>query len=132
MWNKSSHTFVVDQVEPFVEFWTKRFGFQTVISIPEGGSLGFVTLRRDGVELSYRSRASLVADIAEYENSPTQVTSILTIELGTVQEIVAKIDGLDAIVPRRRTFYGNNETIIRTTDGQIVVFSAPGDQPTML
>jgi hypothetical protein len=131
MWRKLSQTCIVERVEPCVEFWTKSFGFKTLIAIPEGDKLAFATVARDKVELSYRSRSSLIADVEALADVSLQDASILTIEVDSVDEIVSKLDGLDAIIPRRRTFYGNNEVIIRGPSGQIVIFTAPGDQPTM-
>jgi hypothetical protein len=132
MWKKLTQTYIVDRVEPCIAFWTEHFGFRTTIAVPEGEGLGFVTLRRDSVEISYRSRASLVADIGALADLPEQEASVMTIELDSVDEIVAKLESLDVIVPRRRTFYGNNEVIIRGPAGQVVIFTAPGEEPTMM
>lgn len=131
MWNKLTQTYIVEEVEPCVAFWRDHFGFRVAIGIPEGEKLGFVTLRRDGVELNYRTRSSLVADVGALDDLPRDEASIMTIELDSVEEIVAKLDRLDPIVPRRTTFYGNNEVIIRGPGRQVIIFTAPGEAPTV-
>jgi hypothetical protein len=132
MWKKLTQVHVVEQVEPCVAFWTERFGFRQVLATPEGDGLGFAALRRDEVEIHYRSRSSLVADIQPLAHSPIQDSSVITIEIDSVDEVMSKLDGVEVIIPRRRTFYGNNEVVIRAPGGQIVIFTAPGNEPTMM
>src|SRR5689334_16013580 len=106
MWKKLTQTYIVEKVEPCVAFWQKHFGFRIGIGVPEGDRLGFVSLRRDGVELSYRTRSSLVEDVPALANLSLQEAAVITIELDSVDEIVGKLGELEPIVPRRTTFYG--------------------------
>ena len=43
----------VEEIEPCVDFWTSRFGFQKTVEVPDGGRLGFVILRKDDLEIMY-------------------------------------------------------------------------------
>jgi Glyoxalase/Bleomycin resistance protein/Dioxygenase superfamily len=131
MWNKVSHVHVVERVEPSIEFWTKRFGFKKIVEVPEGNHIGFVALRRDQVELQFRTRSSLTQNLPGLASLPLRDTSVVTIEMSSVGEVMASLDGLDVLVPRRTTFYGNNEVVVREPGGQIVIFTAPGDEPTI-
>lgn len=131
MWKRLTQTYIVDEVEPCIAFWRDHFGFRTAIGVPEGEKLGFVSLRRDGVELSYRTRSSLVADVGALADLPIQQASVITIELDSVDEIVGQVERLETIVPRRTTFYGNNEVIIRGPARQVIIFTAPGEEPTV-
>jgi hypothetical protein len=109
-----------------------RFGFQKVVEVPEGDHLGFVALRRDGVELQYRTPASLSQTLEGVTTGGTQDSTVLMIEMQSLDEVMGRLEGLDVLVPRRRTFYGNNEVVVRAPGGQIVIFTAPGNEPTLL
>jgi hypothetical protein len=132
MWKKLTQVFVVDDVRPCVEFWTKRFGFETTIDVPEGDRPGYVALRKDEVELHYRSRSSLVADLEALAQYSLVDTSVITIEMTSLVEVMGKLDDVEVIIPRRRSFYGHNEVVIRAPGGQIVIFTAPGNEPTIM
>jgi hypothetical protein len=132
MWKSLSQVHVVEEVEPCVEFWTKRFGFQLTLQSREGDKLGFAALRRDDVVIQYRTRSNLVAEIPGLAALPLEDSSMITIELESVNEVMNKLEGVEVIIPRRTTFYGNNEVIVRAPGGQIVVFTAPGSEPTMM
>jgi hypothetical protein len=132
MWKKLTQVYVVDRIEPCVAFWTERFGFETSISVPEGDHLGYVALQREGVELQYRTRSSLVADIPQLSKFPPNDSSVITIELSSVDQVLNKLAGVEVLIPRRRTFYGHNEVVIRAPGGQIVVFTAPGEEQTIM
>ncbi len=132
MWNKLTPVYVVDWIEPCVEFWTKRFGFVKSIEVPEGDHLGFVALQRDNVEIMYQSRTSLINDIKDLGHYPLEDSSIGYIEVGALEEVEDKLEGVEIVVPRRRTFYGSVEIGIRGPGGRIVIFSAPGEQASAI
>lgn len=43
----------VPAIEPVLPFWVDRLGFAKTVEVPEGDSIGFVILQKDGVELMY-------------------------------------------------------------------------------
>src|SRR5690348_5988360 len=53
-----------ENIEPCVKFWAERLGFQKTAEVPEGNTLGFAILEKDGVELMYQSYASADKDNA--------------------------------------------------------------------
>ena len=54
---------VVDSVEPCIQFWTERFGFTAENEVPgPGGKLVFASAQKDGIEMMYQTRASVIAD----------------------------------------------------------------------
>jgi hypothetical protein len=132
MWKKLTDVHIVDEVEPCVAFWTERFGFRKILETPLGDKVGYAALVRDQVEIHYRSRASLVGEIEGLAAYPLQDSSLITIEMPSVEEVIPQLAGIDVIIARRRTFYGNNEVVIRAPGGQIVIFTAPGNEPTMM
>jgi hypothetical protein len=71
MWNhqkrgdamtKLTPIFVVERIEPCLDFWVNRLGFAKTAEVPHGDSLGFVILVRGNVEIMYQSRDSIRDD----------------------------------------------------------------------
>lgn len=52
----------VEKIEPSLDFWVTRLGFQKTVEVPEGDALGFVALERDGIEVMLQSYASADKD----------------------------------------------------------------------
>ncbi len=59
---KLTPVYVVERIEPCLDFWVGRLGFEKVVEIPEGNALGFVILTRGHVEIMYQSLASVAKD----------------------------------------------------------------------
>jgi uncharacterized glyoxalase superfamily protein PhnB len=117
----------VDAVEPCLPFWIERLGFAKTVEVPEGNALGFAILAKDGVEIMYQSRASVEKDI------PALATSMrgglpamgLFIEVSDIDAVERALNGIPHVIPRRRTFYGMDEIVVRDPGGYVVVFAQP-------
>src|ERR1700704_1829976 len=54
---------IVDAVEPSLKFWTEQLGFAKDNEVPgPDGKLIFASVKKDGVEIMYQTRASVIAD----------------------------------------------------------------------
>src|SRR4051794_15402058 len=54
---------VVDRVEPCLKFWVDRFGFTIENQVPgPEGQLIFASVKKDGLEVMYQTRASVITD----------------------------------------------------------------------
>jgi catechol 2,3-dioxygenase-like lactoylglutathione lyase family enzyme len=125
--HKLTPVLIVDAIEPCLPFWVDRLGFEKVAEVPHGDGLGFVMLVRDGVEVMYQTRAS-VADDAPGLAPPRGATADLTalfLEVADLDAVVAALDGMEHVVPRRRTFYGMDEVGVREPGGRVVMFAQP-------
>src|SRR5689334_2609814 len=60
---KLSPLLTVEAIEPCLPFWVERLGYAKTVEVPDGTSLGFVILAKDGVEIMYQSRSSVEKDI---------------------------------------------------------------------
>jgi uncharacterized glyoxalase superfamily protein PhnB len=120
--NKLSPVLVVDAIEPCLPFWTERLGFSKTVEVPEGDSLGFVILVKDGVEVMYQSRASVRKDIPALADCPAGGAN-LYIEVADVAAVERAVKGVEVVVPRRKTFYGADEIGVREPGGNAVIFS---------
>lgn len=124
---KATAVLVVDELEPCVEFWTKRLGFEMTSSVPEGDRLGFAILTRDGVELMYQSVASVAQDVpAILDGGAAARRSVLFIEVDDIEGIARALEGVAHLVPRRKTFYGADEIIVTDPAGNVLTFAQFG------
>ena len=112
----------VERIEPALPFWVDRLGFTKVAEVPHEDALGFVILVKDGVELMYQTRASVAADIPPLGQTPMGGT-FLFIEVEDVDAVERALDGIEPVVPRRKTFYGADEVVVREPCGNVVIFA---------
>ena len=111
----------VEAIEPCLEFWQK-VGFQKTVEVPHGDALGFVILVGDGIELMYQTRASVSEDVPPLAQSPMR-GSFLFIEVNDLDEIERALADVTPVVPRRKTFYGADELIVKEPAGNTVTFA---------
>ena len=119
---------IVDAVEPCVEFWTERLGFTKENEVPgQDGKLIFASVRKEGVEIMYQTRASVIAD------SPAQASDLdgpsvaLFITVPTAADLDAAeraVAGAPVVKSRHKTFYGSEEFYVREPGGTVVGFAA--------
>jgi catechol 2,3-dioxygenase-like lactoylglutathione lyase family enzyme len=115
----------VDAIEPCLDFWTK-LGFEKTAEVPEGDRLGFVILKKDDVEVMYQTRASVAHDIPALKDSPAQGT-FLFFEVDDINAFERVLSGANYVIPRRKTFYGSDEIIVREPAGNVVAFAQFGN-----
>lgn len=113
---------MVEAIEPVLDFWITRLGFTRTTEVPHEGHLGFVILEKDGIEIMYQTKASVAADIAPLAVSPMKGT-FLFIEVDDLGAIEKALTGVTPVVPRRTTFYGADELIVREPAGNVVTFA---------
>lgn len=124
---KLTPVLIVDAIEPCLPFWEERLGFTVVAKVPHGDAIGFAILVKDDVELMYQTRASVVEDNAASAPAADAVSDLtgLFIEVEDLDAVAAAVEGLELVVPRRRTFYGMDEIGVREPGGRVVMFAQP-------
>ncbi len=118
---KLTPVLVVDTIEPQLEFWCKRLGFQAVAEVPHGDALGFVILQQGPVELMIQTRASVAEDNPATAQRASHVA--LFIEVEDLERIRTALAGLPLVFDNRTTFYGSRETCVHDPAGNVVVFA---------
>lgn len=119
---------VVERIEPSLALWVDRLGFEKTVEVPEGDHLGFVSLSRDGIEIMYQTRESVQNEI-ETANLPAALLApagsqtTLFCEVKDLEAIRRKLEGLDILLPYRKTFYGSEELWLKEPGGHIVGFA---------
>ena len=115
---------VVERVEPCIEFWVDRLGFTVRNSVPaEDGSLIFASADRDGIEVMYQTRASVVADAPALARELTGHSVTLFITVDNIEEVERAMAGAPVLKPRHDTFYGSTELYVREPGGNAVGFA---------
>lgn len=123
---------IVDAVEPSISFWTK-VGFAAENQVPgPDGKLIFASVKKDGVEIMYQTRASVIADMpsaAAELNGRTAVLFITAPSVADLDVLERVTRGATTVKPRHDTFYGTTEFYIREPGGHVVGFSARKASP---
>lgn len=111
----------VEAIEPCIAFWEK-LGFQKTAEVPHGDQLGFVILQNGSVEIMYQTRASVSDDIPALADAPMR-GSFLFFEVSDLDAIEKALGDVVPVIPRRQTFYGSDELILREPAGNAVTFA---------
>lgn len=111
---------VVDRIEPSLGFFEK-LGYGTVVSVPHEDHVGFVLLAQGDTQIMLQTRSSLAADVPAVLK--TGATSLLYVDVESLDAALAAATGSEILVPTRTTFYGAREAFVREASGQIVAFA---------
>ena len=64
-----------------------------------------------------------------HESTQPELNSPAVVEVDDLGAIEAALRGIDYIIPKRQTFYGATEVIVREPAGHIVAFAQMNTQP---
>jgi hypothetical protein len=119
---------IVDAVEPGLAFWTERLGFVKENEVPgPDGKLVFASVKKDGIEIMYQTRESVVADqpMTASELNGHSVALFITVpSIADLDTIEARIAGAPIVKPRHETSYGSTELYVKEPGGNVVGFAA--------
>jgi uncharacterized glyoxalase superfamily protein PhnB len=114
------------EIEPCIQFWTERLGFQKTVEVPEGDKTGFAILEKDGLELMYQSYASVEKDSATTAQLARRGPTFLYIDVDDLSRALAATKGAEIAMPERSTFYGSREFGIKDPVGHWIIFAQQG------
>jgi uncharacterized glyoxalase superfamily protein PhnB len=118
---------IVDQVEPCLSFWVDRLGFTVENQVPgDDGRLVFASAKKDGIEVMYQTRASIVAERPEAEGELNGHSMTLFIGTDDIDAVERAVAGAPVVAPRHQTFYGSTELYVREPGGNTVGFAQFG------
>jgi len=118
---------VVEEIEPSLTLWVDRLGFQKAVEVPEGDKLAFVILTRDHLEIMYQTKRSIENEVDKEGLHPAMNgtgPSVLYVDVPNLTEIRQKVEGLEILVPYRKTFYGAEELWMREPGGHLIGFAS--------
>jgi uncharacterized glyoxalase superfamily protein PhnB len=113
----------VPEVEPCVKFWVERMGFRKTAEVPDGNTVGFAMLEKDGVELMYQSYHSIESDNAAMAELARKGRAFLYIEVTNLDDVIGAMKGAEIAVPLRTTFYGMRELGVKDPAGHVITFA---------
>ena len=120
---KLTPVLAVEAIEPVLPFWIDGLGFEKTAEVPHEDALGFVILKHGDVELMYQTLASIQADIGAAAGAIPRGGTMLYIEVDDLDDVERRLDGVQHVIPRRKTFYGADEILVREPGGNLVMFS---------
>ena len=115
---------IADAVEPGIAFWVERFGFKATNQVPgPDGKLIFASVEKDGIELMYQTRASVIADQPALASRRDGHAMALFITVTDRDEVERAVAGAPVVKARHETFYGSTEIYVREPAGNTVGFA---------
>lgn len=121
---KITAVLMVDSIETSLPFWVDRMGFTKTVDVPEGDSIGFAILVRDGAELMLQTIESIRKDTPQFVPIERDCNAGLFIEVDDFADTLKRLQGYPIALPERTTFYGMREIGVREPNGHVVVFAA--------
>jgi uncharacterized glyoxalase superfamily protein PhnB len=122
-----SPVLIVDDVEPCIRFWVDRFGFQEENRVPgPDGNLAFASVAKDGLELMYQTRASVVAESTDKAAAAGELeghSMALFIEVDDLDAVERAVGGAPIVKARHKTFYGTSELYVKEPGGNTIGFA---------
>ena len=122
---KITTVLAVETVEPSLDFWTKRLGFECTVTVPHEDSLGFAILVKDNLEVMLQSVASILADLGSTTGEINGRSAALFIEVADLAAVEQGLGSYPIEMARRTTFYGMHEIGVREPGGHFVIFAQP-------
>jgi hypothetical protein len=125
---KVTPVLVVDRIEPSIELWVDRLGFEKTIEVPEGDHLGFAAFAGQGMEIMYQTRESVETEVRTADlprallPDPSSRTTLFC-EVADLKAIREKLQGFDILLSHRTTAYGAEELWMREPGGHIIGFA---------
>src|SRR5580765_1994131 len=114
------------ELEPCIQFWSERLGFQKTVEVPEGNKIGFVILEKNGLELMYQSFASVDKDNAATGEAARKGPTFLYLEVTDLDTALTATKGAEMVMQVRSTFYGAKEFGIKDPAGHYIIFAQQG------
>lgn len=115
---------VVEVVEPCLAWWADRFGFETGATVPgPDGKLLFAITAKDGIELMYQTKASVIAEDPAAATDLGGHSIALYITVASIDAAERALAGAVIVKPRHQTFYGSTEIYALEPGGNTVGFA---------
>jgi hypothetical protein len=93
----------------------------------DDGRLIFAILQKDGLEIMYQTKASVVTDSPNQKDDLVGHSTALFITVPTMADLDAiegAMTGAPVVKARHQTFYGSTEFYVREPGGNVVGFAA--------
>lgn len=120
-------TILTDDVDACVAFWTERLGFEQTLSVPaqQPGETGnqFAAVSDGRHELMFQTFRSTEEDLPGMYVPTDKRSFMLYVEVPDLDAAIERMQGLEAAVSRRKTFYGADEIGFHDPCGVLVILA---------
>jgi catechol 2,3-dioxygenase-like lactoylglutathione lyase family enzyme len=120
--NRAAAVLFVARVEATRDFF-KRLGFAVSVEIPDGGSVGFAMLERDGVQVMVETLDNGHEPPALRNVTKASRHAAVFVEVDDLDAVIAALDGEKILVERHKTFYNSDELTYQEPGGHLVTFA---------
>ncbi len=120
--SSATAVFIVDRVEPTRDFFV-RAGFEVLAEVPDGDTLGFVILMKDGVQVMAETRTNSREPASLREIMKESRRAAVFVEVDDVDAVVKALKGAKVLVERHTTFYGSDELSFEEPGGNLITFA---------
>lgn len=122
--NKLVPNIMVENVKETLAFYQEVLGFTIAATSPKGeGPYDWASIKNEGVELMFQSRASLGAELPALQDKPIGGSLTFYIDVEDVQALHERVQRRAEVVQdMQTTFYGAREFGILDNNGFILVF----------
>ncbi len=115
---------IVAEVEPCLEFWVGRLGFEVTNRVPgDDGKLVFASVQQGSIEIMYQTRASVLEELPAAARDLTGHSVSLFITVADLDAVEDSLRGVPVVKPRHQTFYGSTEIYVKEPGGNTVGFA---------
>jgi uncharacterized glyoxalase superfamily protein PhnB len=127
MFKTLSPNIMVDDLPGTIRFYTEQMGFSVEATAPEQPPYDWASLRRDGVNLMFQTRASLGGDVPALKDQPIGGALTFYIQVDDVEALYAELKDIVEILHEPHTmFYGAREFDCRDCNGYMLTFAGDG------
>jgi uncharacterized glyoxalase superfamily protein PhnB len=127
--NKITAVLLVDEVEPCINFWVSRLGFEKSMEVPDGNKIAFAMLQRGSLELMYQTYDSVKKDDPNNPGITHKGPTFLYVEVSNIDETISALKGVPVVMPLRTTFYGAKEIGVKDPGGHVITFAQVAAAP---
>ncbi len=112
---------MVERIEPCLDFWVDRLGFEVRYEVRGDDHLEYVVLGQGDLEVMYRTLDSLHEETPGLvDDDVHQPWSVMYLQVDDLDELLPHLDGVEVVVPVRETIVGTREVFVREPSGRIV------------
>jgi len=114
---------MVDDVKQTIDFYTKNFAFETIMTFPETGPLDWAMIKKDTVIIMIQEKQNFIKEYPSIQQSiGGSLTFYFAIEgIDTLYNNVK--NNVDVLRELQTTFYGKREFSIKDCNGYIITFA---------
>jgi catechol 2,3-dioxygenase-like lactoylglutathione lyase family enzyme len=120
-------TILTDDVDACVAFWTERLDFEQTMAVPaqQPGESGnqFAAVSNGRHELMFQTFKSTEEDLPGMYKPTDERSFMLYVEVPDLDAAIERMEGLEAAVSRRQTFYGADEIGYKDPCGVLIVLA---------